>query len=354
MSGAPDTSRTTGPVTVRELSPGCSWDHTWSFTATGCPWQVLTRRALPPGARRRVLELVDAYEGVWSRFREDSLVSRAARGEIGDQTDVAARGEAGDQGDVAARGEAGTRGVPGPVVLDLPRGSGRMLALYDLLHRASVGRIDPLVGADLVELGYDPAYSFTVRDGALHRLGARRGRLTWGQVRRDGDRLTLPRPALVDVGAVGKGFLADMVADALGRAGVDEVVVDASGDLVVRSGTPVRLGLEEPGSPGRVIGVVTLRRGALAASGVSERAWGEGLHHVLDALTGLPVRDVLATWAVAGTCAQADGIATALFLTPPQQLAAAGLRYDFVLERADATVLTSRTFPRLGELFTSR
>ena len=244
--------------------------------------------------------------------------------------------------------------MPGPVVLDLPRGSGRMLALYDLLHRASAGRIDPLVGADLVELGYDPAYSFTVRDGALHRLGARRGRLTWGQVRRDGDRLTLPRPALVDVGAVGKGFLADMVADALGRAGVDEVVVDASGDLVVRSGTPVRLGLEEPGSPGRVIGVVTLRRGALAASGVSERAWGEGLHHVLDALTGLPVRDVLATWAVAGTCAQADGIATALFLTPPQQLAAAGLRYDFVLERADATVLTSRTFPRLGELFTSR
>ena len=87
---------------------------------------------------------------------------------------------------------------------------------------------------------------------------------------------------------------------------------------------------------------------------MSERAWGEGLHHVLDALTGLPVRDVLATWAVAGTCAQADGIATALFLTPPQQLAAAGLRYDFVLERADATVLTSRTFPRLGELFTSR
>ena len=349
MSGAPDTSRTTGPVTVRELSPGCSWDHTWSFTATGCPWQVLTRRALG-----RVLELVDAYEGVWSRFREDSLVSRAARGEIGDQTDVAARGEAGDQGDVAARGEAGTRGVPGPVVLDLPRGSGRMLALYDLLHRASAGRIDPLVGADLVELGYDPAYSFTVRDGALHRLGARRGRLTWGQVRRDGDRLTLPRPALVDVGAVGKGFLADMVADALGRAGVDEVVVDASGDLVVHSGTPVRLGLEEPGSPGRVIGVVTLRRGALAASGVSERAWGEGLHHVLDALTGLPVHDVLATWAVAGTCAQADGIATALFLTPPQQLASAGLRYDFVLERADATVLTSRTFPRLGELFTSR
>lgn len=336
MSGVPDTSRTMGPVTVRELSPGCCWDHTWSFTATGCPWRVLTRRALPPGARRRVLELVDAYEGVWSRFREDSLVSRAARGEVG------------------GLGEAGTRGTPGPVVLDLPRGSGRMLALYDLLHRASAGRIDPLVGADLVELGYDPAYSFTVRDGALHRLGARRGRLTWGQVRRDGDRLTLPRPALVDVGAVGKGFLVDMVADALGRAGVDEVVVDASGDLVVRSGTPVRLGLEEPGSPGRVIGVVTLRRGALAASGVSERAWGEGLHHVLDALTGLPVRDVLATWAVAGTCAQADGIATALFLTPPQQLAAAGLRYDFVLERADATVLTSRTFPRLGELFTSR
>ena len=35
---------------------------------------------------------------------------------------------------------------------------------------------------------------------------------------------------------------------------------------------------------------------AIAASAANRRAWGDGLHHVLDAVTGEPVRGVVATW----------------------------------------------------------
>ena len=94
-----------------------------------------TRRPLSKGLRRLIGERIDAFEGVWSRFRPDSLVSRAAAGALPSDDD-------------------------GAVVLDLPDGSGRLLDLYDALHRATGGRLDPLVGADLVELGYDPRYSF--------------------------------------------------------------------------------------------------------------------------------------------------------------------------------------------------
>ena len=52
---------------------------------------------------------------------------------------------------------------------------------------------------------------------------------------------------------------------------------------------------------------------ALCASATNRRAWGEGLHHVLDARTGVPVRTIAATWAVSATAMQADAIATALF-----------------------------------------
>ena len=58
------------------------------------------------------------------------------------------------------------------------------------------------------------------------------------------------------------------------------------------------------------------RRSPLCGSAVNRRAWpGEhgGLHHVLDARTGEPVRTYAATWAIAAEAMLADAAATALF-----------------------------------------
>lgn len=340
---SPDAGPVPGPGAAPAPGPGADtpWPYAWSLAATGTTWRVLTREPLPRALRRELVALVDAYEGVFSRFRPDSLVRRAAEGASCPPT----------------------TGGSGPVVLDLPAGSARMLDLYDRLHAATAGRLDPLVGSDLVALGYDERCTLLVRDGALARLGAVGGRPVWGRdARHEGDRLVLERPALVDVGAVGKGFLVDLVGQALAQGGVGQYVVDGSGDLLVRSETPVRLGLEEPGAhrstgAGRVVGVVTLTHGALCASGTQRRTWGPGLHHLLDAVTGLPVagpRVPVATWAVAQDAATADGLATALFLTDPADLARAGLRYDFALLRSDGTAAVSRGFADLpGELFTA-
>lgn len=299
----------------------------WCFAATGTRWEILTTAPLPLGLRDRLVTLSDSFEDVWSRFRPGSLVRRAADGGLG----------------------------AGPLDLDLPPGSAVLLDLYDRLHRATGGRVDPLVGADLVELGYDPEYSFVVRRGAAARVGAVHGRATWAQtVRHDGDRLHLARPVLIDVGAAGKGFLADLIARELHESGTGAFVVDGSGDLLVSSPEPVRIGLEDPRAPGRAVGAVSLTDAAVCASATGRRSWGGGLHHVLDARTGLPVRGVLATWAVAATCAEADGLATALFVAAPETLARAGLRYNFALMRTDGSAAVSRGFADLpGEIFTA-
>ncbi|CAM2744766.1 FAD:protein FMN transferase [Actinomyces slackii] len=298
---------------------------TWSFPATGTTWRVSTAAPLAPALREEITALVEAFEQTWSRFRPSSLVSRAARGEMG----------------------------PGPISLGLPAGSAAMLDLYDVFHRLTEGRVDPLVGNDLVELGYDPLLSFTVRDGAPERLGAVRGRPTWAQaVEHEGDALTLREPALIDIGAVGKGFLADLIGQTLEAAGAGDYLIDGSGDLLVHCARPVRIGLEQPGRPGFVVGAVEISRGAVCGSGVDRRAWGEGLHHILDAVTGRPVQPVAAAWAMAPTCALADGLATALFTTAPERLASE-IAYDFALLRTDGSASTSRTFHRLGELYTS-
>ncbi|MDO4899117.1 FAD:protein FMN transferase [Actinomyces sp.] len=318
----------------------------WHFEATGCRWVVYTRSPLPDTLREKVTARVDAFEDVWSRFRTGSLMRRAA----------AVRVSHGPGGGRIVRGRHGE------VVLELPPGSAALLDLYDRLHGATDGRIDPLAGADLVALGYDAEYSFVVRDGAVHRLGADHGRPTWADTaRHDGDRLVLHEPVLIDVGAAGKGFLADLLAAWLREDGRDEYLIDADGDLLVHCSEPVRIGLERPGAAsggeGEVVGVVELANGAVCASGVSRRTWGPGLHHILDAHTGLPIQGmnaVIATWAVAGSCAEADGLATALFVSDPAALAAAGFDYDFALLRADGSAAVSRTWHDLpAELFTS-
>ena len=86
-----------GPSPVDRASPAHSSSpvdrspltHRWAFTATGCRWTVSTRRPLPEGLRRLIGERIDAFEGVWSRFRPDSLISRAAAGALPSDDDGA-------------------------------------------------------------------------------------------------------------------------------------------------------------------------------------------------------------------------------------------------------------------------
>lgn len=72
-------------------------------------------------------------------------------------------------------------------------------------------------------------------------------------------------------------------------------------------------------------------------SAVNRRAWGNGLRHVLDARTGAPATDVVATGVVAGDAALADGLATALFFTGAHQLAEI-FRFAYVRMLADASL----------------
>lgn len=187
----------------------------------------------------------------------------------------------------------------------LPAEAGALLALYAELHAATDGRLSPLVGAALGELGYGPRL-------AGHDPGAPVPRfedaLTW-----DGEDLHLLSPAILDVGAAGKGQLVDLVSELLDEAGVVRRLVDASGDLRAAGVPELRIALEHPGDATRAVGIATPGDRALCASATNRRRW-DGHHHVLDAVTGRPVAGVVATWAVADNALLADGAASALFV----------------------------------------
>jgi FAD:protein FMN transferase len=257
---------------------------TWRFDAIGTAWEIATAHPLPASVRARVGTVVEEFDLAWSRFREDSAVTAAGRG-------------------------GGSFGAPD---------AGEMLDAYAALSYATDGAINPLVGGSLESLGYDAGYSFRDR-GPRAAPDDWMRRLTWTR-----DTVALAAPATVDVGALGKGRLVDRVLEVV-RAAVDgDVVVDASGDMAVR-GAPIRVALEHPFDPRRAIGIVEVTDGALCASAVGRRAWpgadGAGLHHVLDARTGLPVTAIAATWALASDAMHADAAATALFFDGGPRLA---------------------------------
>ncbi|QWU16731.1 FAD:protein FMN transferase [Paenibacillus sophorae] len=291
----------------------------FTFKAIGTGWEIETREPLSRRLQQRILKRIEQFDSTYSRFRQDSLVSR-----------------------VAAAPDGGC--------FDFPDDSVALFDLYDRLYTATGGAVDPLVGRDLEHLGYDRTYSLTPVSDLVRAQANAGGKASWTKdVIRDGTSLITRRPLVIDVGAAGKGYLVDIVSEILHEAGFTEFVVDGSGDLRHSGESSIQVGLEHPFDPSLVIGVVNLNNQALCASAVNRRAWGDGLHHVLDARTGVPVSDVVATWVVADEAATADGLATALFFTRGDHLAEV-FRFSYVRMYADGRAEISQNFD--GELFT--
>lgn len=281
----------------------------FSFEAIGTSWRVDTRAPLQPGQREELLRLAEEYDALYSRFRGDSAVTALA----------------------ASGGH-----------LPLPPHGARLGRILRTLHDLTDGGMSPLVGERLAEQGYDARYSF-VSTATPAPARPWDGLVDW-----TADGVTLREPALLDVGAAGKGQLVDLMLETLAAAGHDHVIVDASGDMRRIGSSSITVALEHPYDTSSAIGTVRLGSGALCASASNRRTWGDGLHHVLDARTGRCVDTVVATWVLAEDAMTADGLCTALFLADPADLAGS-FDFDFVLMYSDGRARFST--PLAGALF---
>lgn len=251
-------------------------EHDWVFDALGTRWTVTTPEPLAPSVCTAVADELDRIDRAWSRFRDDSMVAEIA----------------------AHPGSYPVDPVDQPLVDWYRR-------LYDL----SAGAVSPFVGATLSDAGYDARYS-------LRPAERIRDTPRWDDVLTGHDgTLEVRRPVVIDVGAAGKGFAVDRVS-AIVAATAPQHIVDGGGDMVIAGyDTPRRVALEHPDDTTRAIGVVDVADGAICASAVNRRAWADW-HHIIDPRTSSPAREVVATWVLAPTAMEADGLATALFFTP--------------------------------------
>jgi FAD:protein FMN transferase len=224
---------------------------------------VATRPAMLPAVAALTRSALAALDAAASRFRADSELSRA-------------------------NAAAGTPVRVGPMLRDATA------ACLDMAQ-ATGGLVDPTVGAAVVAAGYDRR--FAELDAALAQVvvppPVRRS--TWRDVRLqsdvDGAWLTVPVDAPLDLGAVGKAWLADTLAQVASTLGPGGLLVDLGGDLRIAGSAPVGgwvIGVP-PGADGQR--GVTIDSGGVATSGQDARRWAttDGpAHHIIDPRTGRP------------------------------------------------------------------
>ena len=262
-----------------------------TFEAIGTKWQIdilePIEKERSDALLLRIKERIAEFDKNYSRFRSDSLVTEMSR-------------------------RAGK--------YELPSDARSMMALYRELYELTDGAMTPLVGQLISDAGYDAEYSLVPKE--LSQVPAWNEVLVWNE-----NTLTLKKPALLDFGAIGKGYLIDIVAGLIRTEGIQSFSVDAGGNIVYEDpfDVPLTVGLENPEDSEEVIGTVKISNQSICGSSGNRRTWST-FHHIMNPRTLSSPQHIAALWVIAETTMLADGLSTALFFAEPDKLAE---RYEF-------------------------
>ena len=128
--------------------------------------------------------------------------------------------------------------------------------------------------------------------------------------------------ATISLGGIAKGYAVDAAVSSLVAAGVDSAIVNAGGDLYCLGkktpGQGWQVGVRNPAAKNALLGHVRIADKAIATSGDYENYFmvdGVRYSHILDPRTGRPsAGGPHSVTVVADTCADADALATAVFV----------------------------------------
>lgn len=287
---------------------------------------LATRRAADLGPAGRIArQVLDDVDRTCSRFRPDSDLSRA-------------------------NAEAGRWVTADPVLV-------AAVAAACLAAEDTGGLVHPLLGRNLVQLGYDRDFAALtpVHDARVPAElwpAVAPAAESWREIGLDPDgAIKVPAGTALDLGATGKAWAADVVAAAFAEELGGAALVSLGGDLAIAApdGEPWPIAIStRPDGP--VETTIALDQGGLATSSTRVRRWarrGVDLHHLLDPRTGRPAPEVWRTVTATGrTCAAANTATTAavvLGAEAPDWLTARGVAARLVT--ADGRVHTTGGWP---------
>ena len=145
----------------------------------------------------------------------------------------------------------------------------------------------------------------------------------WQNVSADGGQITVPDGAMIDLGAVAKGYTSDELMEEFRENGVKSAIVSLGGNVHALGRKPDgscwRVAVRNPFAPEADMCSVEIEDCAVVTSGSYERCFtgddGISYCHIIDPETGRPVRNGLVSVTVIGKSGvRCDGLSTALFV----------------------------------------
>ncbi len=138
----------------------------------------------------------------------------------------------------------------------------------------------------------------------------------------DNDRARFTKDGMqVTLGGIAKGYAVDRACEVLRDAGIQNALVDIGGDIRAIGPESWNIGITDPRTRGRILGVIELQNSAIATSGDYERyhlIGRERVHHIIDPKTGEPARESISVTIIAGDSLSADALSTGVFVIGPE------------------------------------
>lgn len=181
------------------------------------------------------------------------------------------------------------------------------------------GALEPTIYPVLTAWGFTTGEN---RVPAENEILERLADVGYDRVHMESGMITLEAGAMLDLGAVGKGYAGDEAVQILRENGVSSALLDVGGNIQAigakPDGSDWRVGLKDPFSGG-VLGVIRVADAAVVTSGSYERYFigedGKKYGHIMDPATGCPVDNGLASVTVISDEGKlCDALSTALFV----------------------------------------
>lgn len=188
------------------------------------------------------------------------------------------------------------------------------------LCRLTGGALDITIGP-VTEL-----WGFSTGDYRLPQpdeLAAALERVDYRAVTWSGDTLTLPQGGAVVLGAVAKGYAADVLCQQLRQAGVGSAILSLGGNVQTLGSKPGggdwQVAIRDPADSDALLGTLSIAgSAAVVTSGGYQRCFEEGgtvYHHILDPATGYPAHSgLVSVTIVAQSGLYADALSTAVYV----------------------------------------